>query len=715
VMAGNKRLYNQKLQTGIDGALDIKFAIPGKTSGLAIIATTDTKDKKAVIPIQLNRAENTDIQFMPEGGDLVAGTAAKIGFKAIGEDGRGIDISGGIFNQNQKPVSRFTSTHSGIGSFNMDVMPGESYTAKIIFQGGMVKTVPLPAVKNSGTVLHVTSTAESDSLDVFIAATADIVSAGNSCFLIGKARGIVCYAAVVGFHDGKYLTKKIAKNLFPTGITHFILMTAKEEPLNERLVFINRGDNLNISLNTGKAVHDTRDSIGVKLKITDADGKPVTGSFSMAVTDDAQVKADSLNNENILSRFLLTSDIKGYIEQPGYYFSANKAAVWNDLDNLLLTQGWVNYDLKQAPKFEAEPEFKVSGRITNAFNKTLKGTQVLLLSKSPQVIKDTLTGADGRFSFTRFPRVDTPVFIVQAVNKRGKSFNVIVNVDDVKAPDYTKTMFPPLAPWYVNSDTTLLNYAKTNKVAKQQEYAPDGGHILKEVKITAKKIVKDSQNLNGPGNADIVLDEKEVEKQGKKTFLDVLLEKVKGFRLGYKKGVPFYKVDGLFTWFIMDGYDLKTVIHPDTSDDVIAYLKNHTAEDIKGIEVMTTSKNAMSYYRRFCPDCELGSIAFIEITTRSGHGPIIDNTPGVYLYKPMPISWPRQFYKPKYIVKDATNKIPDLRSTITWEPNIVTNANGEASVSFYSAGNASTYTMIVEGTDMNGNLGYTVKKLSIKK
>jgi len=714
VMAGSKRLYNQKLGTGVDGALDVNFTVPEKASNLAIVATSDTKDKKVVIPIQLNRAENADIQFMPEGGSLVAGLVAKIGVKVVGEDGKGINLAGGIFNQKQMPVARFMTTHNGMGSFNLDVMPGETYTAKIIFPGGIVKIVQLPAVKSSGTVLHVMNTAESDSLDVAIAATADIATAGNSYFLIGKARGIVCYAAVVSFRDGRYVFKKIAKSLFPSGITHFVLMTPKEEPLNERLVFISHADNLSISLNTGKTVYDTRDSIGIKMRIADANGNPVTGSFSMAVTDDAQVKADSLNNENILSRFLLASDIKGYVEQPGYYFSTNKPTVWNDLDNLLLTQGWVNYDLKQPPKFEAEPELKVSGHITNAFNKSLKGTHVLLLSKSPAIVKDTLTGADGRFSFTRFPRVDTPLFIVQAVNKRGKSFNVMVNIDELKPPD-AKTLFPPLAPWYVNSDTTLLNYAKTNKVAKQQEYAPDGGHILKEVKITAKKFVKDSQNLNGPGNADIVLDEKEIEQQGKKTFLDVLLEKVNGFRLKYKKGVPYYAVDGLGAWFIMDGYDLTTVIHPDTTDDVIAYLKNHTAEDIKGIEVITTSKNVMSYYRRFCPDCQLGSVAFIEITTRSGHGPIIDNTPGVYLYRPLPISWPKQFYKPKYLVKDATGKIPDLRSTITWEPNIVTNANGEASVSFYSAGSASTYTVIVEGTDLNGNLGYTVKKLTIKK
>ena len=111
-------------------------------------------------------------------------------------------------------------------------------------------------------------------------------------------------------------------------------------------------------------------------------------------------------------------------------------------------------------------------------------------------------------------------------------------------------------------------------------------------------------------------------------------------------------------------------------------------------------------------DSIINDYAFVEITTRSGHGPIIDNTPGMYLYKPLAITWPKQFYKPKYLVNETVKHSPDLRSTIDWEPSVTTNGNGEATVSFYSADQPLKYTVIVDGCDMNGNLGY--KTASIK-
>ncbi len=106
---------------------------------------------------------------------------------------------------------------------------------------------------------------------------------------------------------------------------------------------------------------------------------------------------------------------------------------------------------------------------------------------------------------------------------------------------------------------------------------------------------------------------------------------------------------------------------------------------------------------------------FIEITTRSGHGPFFDNTPGMYLYKPLAISWPRQFYKPKYLVMDTAKRSLDLRSTISWEPNIITDEDGKATVWFYAADKPSTYTITIEGTDFNGGLGYKRQKITISK
>ena len=92
-------------------------------------------------------------------------------------------------------------------------------------------------------------------------------------------------------------------------------------------------------------------------------------------------------------------------------------------------------------------------------------------------------------------------------------------------------------------------------------------------------------------------------------------------------------------------------------------------------------------------------------------------TAGVVSYKPMPFSLPKKFYSPRYGVKETQNTLPDLRSTIHWEPNIVTDENGKATVSFFSSDHPTKYTVIIEGSYMQGNVGTTLKYsfIEIKK
>jgi hypothetical protein len=719
VMSGTKNLYKQKVQTGENGQVDVNFTIPEKSSKVVIVAESEQKDKKAVIPVTVNRPEKTDLQFLPEGGNLVAGLPAHIGFKAIGEDGKGVDLSGIITDHDQRQVASFKSLHNGMGSFYIQVQSGESYIAKVTLPGGAIKEYPFPIIKSSGTVLQVKNQVESDSLEVFVATADNIAKTNTSYFLIGKARGTTCYAAIISFHDVNYIHRKIAKSLFPSGITHFILMTNKYQPMNERLVFIDHHDNLNIKMITNLTEYNPRDSIGLHMEVTDNTGKPVPGSFSLAATDDAQVRTDTLNNDNIITRMLLTSDLKGYVENPGYYFQQN-ANNRQALDNLLLTQGWIRYDLQPPSDIQYQPEhdFEVRGKVSNVFSKAVKGTHVILFSKSPAILMDTVTNSDGQFIFHDFPKVDTAIFVLKAVNKKGKSFNVNINVDEVKPPVFDRSEIPRITPWYVNSDTTLLNYTRTNAQLQLQMISPTGKHVLKEVKIFGKKTVKGSQNLNGPGEADLVLDEKFMEASGAKSFLQLLQENVKGFYETIVFSPPHgvirvYYINRRFAYFLVDGVPLWN--YGDSIDYTQGYLLSHDARDIKGIEVLTSGQYALKYHSRYFQETAPDNDAFIEITTRGGHGPLIDNTPGMYLYRPLALSWPKQFYKPKYAVNDTTKHLPDLRSTIAWEPNIITDADGKATIWFYAADKPTTYTIIMEGTDSNGNLGYKRQGITINR
>jgi hypothetical protein len=727
VMDGKHTLFKDKAITGMDGSINVNFDLPDNTSikNLAIQAQQISKipdeAPTLTIPVTINRAENTDLQFMPEGGNMVVGIKSKIGFKAISEDGKGIPVSGQIYNSKQQQVAIFKTTHAGMGNFELKPLPGETYTAKIISPAGISKIYTLPAVKQAGTTLKVTHSG-TDSLQITITKTPGLADGTDSkaYYLIAQARGIVCYAAIAPFKEESVIKKTIATKLFPSGITRFTLTSANQQPLNERIVYIDHQDNLQVNITTAKPSYITRDSVALNIQVADKTGKPVQGTFSLAVTDNSQVRTDSTGN-NMINNLLMTSDLKGTVEEPGYYLENNTPQKEADLDNLMLTQGWVGYDWKQifapvltVPTYPAEAEFTVTGRVTNIFNKPVKGSGVMLYSKRPLLFRDTVTDKNGVFVFKGIFPVDTAVFKVQAVNKKGKSFNVGITANEFINPTFS--IPEPVTPWYVNSDTLLLNNGNT-KIAQQKAVSNyrGEGNLLKEVTIKDKRIIRGTKNLNGPGEADIILDEEEVKKFTHLSLYELLQQKFpnKTYHEMRGGGQRVYHLFNHIINLIIDGVYIRALgLTPDL------YMEGLFAEDIKGIEIMRTSTYALAYDPEFIRKQFFLTDRFIpiylEITTYSGNGAFINNVPGSYLYRTTPFSLPKQFYAPKYTVKNSNIAFgTDLRSTIHWEPNIITDAEGKATVSFYSADKATPYTIILEGTDMIGNFGYKRQQLKV--
>ncbi|WP_462228595.1 hypothetical protein [Mucilaginibacter sp.] len=777
IMQGNKNLSRDKVTTGLDGSLEVNFELPSSENAknnFFITAQDITKGTTAAavsIPIILNRLENTDVQFMPEGGSLVAGIKTKVGFKAIGEDGKGTAIAGSIVDSRQQVIALFKTSHAGMGSFEFTPNAGETYTAKI---NGINKIYHLPVVNLGGTALSITST--NDSLRITVnrsTATTSAVITAPIYYLIGQSRGVVCYAQAISFDKNGPVAATVATSLFPTGIARFSLINAEHQPVNERQVFINHEDELNLSITTNKLTYTLRDSVALAITVKDKDGKPVKGNFSLAVTDNSQVKTDSLSS-NILNNLLLTDDLKGNIEEPGYYFVNVTPQKATDLDNLLLTQGWIAYDWKEIfyperlqPQFAAEKEFNINGTVSNVFGKPLGKMNVLVFANHPEIIEDVLTDKNGRYNFKGLVQVDTAIFKLQARNRNGKEVNVQLNVDKVKSAVFNPA--PTITPWYINSDSIRLNNNRTKaaQIKAIANYNGDG-HMLNEVIIKEKRSIIGSKNLNGPGEADQIIDQEELDKAGKMTLHDLLLMKIKGIYLGgftpprreygqslqiqgyikkdlmslspteaaiatnaithgrHKPWRQSYLLGGKEICYVIDGIDLDFFYNDsfevptyDTKRFMFMkpYLDYFTAEDITGIELMSSERHTSLYDNEFEPDkARMGrsnAFAYIEITTRSKKGPFMQVTPGTYLYKATPFSLAKQFYSPKYTVKNKTTAVgTDMRSTLFWEPNVITDGDGKATISFFSADKPSAYTVIVEGTDQNGNLGYKRQKIN---
>ena len=240
------------------------------------------------------------------------------------EDGLGKAIKGVITDESNDEVAKFNSMHLGMGEFNLLPLGGKKYKALITFADGSEKGIDLPAPQAKGYVMHIDN---SDPLfiEVKIEAAKDNLSeqSGGGVSLLGQSGAEIYYAAQSKSQQA-FFTTMIPKSKFPDGIAQFTLFSAKGEPLNERLVFIQNSAKLNLSIDPGGTTFATRGKMKIKVGAKNEQGKPVFGNFSVAVIDETKVPVDETTESTIFSNLLLSSDLKGYIENPNYYFVRSK-------------------------------------------------------------------------------------------------------------------------------------------------------------------------------------------------------------------------------------------------------------------------------------------------------------------------------------------------------------------------------------------------------
>jgi hypothetical protein len=130
--------------------------------------------------------------------------------------------------------------------------------------------------------------------------------------------------AVTWDHAANFVS--LLKDQFPSGVLHLILFDAGMNPVSERLVFINNEDQAQTAYKSDKENYAARSLVKNTITITDHEGEPLTGSFSVSVTSDKEVTPDSTTG--ILTQLLLASDLRGHIENPAYYFQNSTSSSW---------------------------------------------------------------------------------------------------------------------------------------------------------------------------------------------------------------------------------------------------------------------------------------------------------------------------------------------------------------------------------------------------
>ena len=277
------------------------------------------------------QAKKIKLQFFPEGGNRVQGVAQRIAFLLT--DGRGAELTDEIkiFRENGSLQTTADCEHLGMGTFQLPADFGEGGYAEI--KG---KRFDLPAVEEAQQYALQTAP-ESDGVTVYISPspTAEPELLG----LVIHCRDKMCYLDTLTLYH-EPLGLFVPNTVLHGGINRIELINTAGESLCRRLVWKSVPErNLNLNIRQSKKKYNAFSPVALEMDLKDNNGKPVAATFSLSVRDDAGdlVRA---NTPSAGADILLSSELKGYIHQPDFYFEADDAAHQRALDLLLLVQGW---------------------------------------------------------------------------------------------------------------------------------------------------------------------------------------------------------------------------------------------------------------------------------------------------------------------------------------------------------------------------------------
>ncbi|NJK98103.1 MAG: TonB-dependent receptor plug domain-containing protein [Bacteroidales bacterium] len=284
------------------------------------------------------------IQFFPEGGNLVYGLQCRVAFKAANKLGLGVPVTGEIYDDTGNRISRFEAKHAGMGSFLFTPEAGRKYYSKVTFGTNEAAKFELPVPIVNGYSLMVNANA-GDQIRINIQSNngnqAD--EKDNDIIILGQSRGEVKYMSKA-VYKGKPINLNIPKKSFPAGIAQITLFNGKGEPACERLVFIHPKE---VASLTKMEVNKTENSndIVYAINLKKADGSPSGGNLSFSVSENLDQKFSW--RENILSNILLTSDLKGRVENAYEYFDESNPEAALNLDYVMMVNGWRRFVWKE--------------------------------------------------------------------------------------------------------------------------------------------------------------------------------------------------------------------------------------------------------------------------------------------------------------------------------------------------------------------------------
>ncbi len=621
-------------------------------------------------------AHQYDIQFFPEGGNLVNNISSKVAFKGTNEHGRGIDFNGVILDNGDTLLS-FKPQHAGMGSFTFTPLPNHIYKASIKLSSGENVLKALPTAYSSGDVLNVV-----DSADKIKAVVQSDLLSGHEVFLFVHSGDDSMLSLGRFLQDGK-ATFIFDKAMLGNGISHLTIFNELRQPVCERLYFKKPEKELAIKLNADQSNYSRRNDVNLNIAVENDDQEMDSVSLSMSV-----VRLDSLQSNDdpsIDSYLLLTGDLKGFVEDPGYYFMKDDAETKIAIDNLMLTNGWRRFKwenlLKNTkPFFAFIPEY--NGPIIQA-------KVVSTLTGNPTNNIETFISVPGfAADFNSFVSDEGGLVKYELKNVYGEQEIILqsnIRRDSIYKFDYVdpfsnKFSDAPLPEFSFRQETA--NALREESISMQVQNIYSG----KNIKVFLKPQV-DSTPFYVNADASYLLDN-----YTRFTTIEEILRE-------YVTLVDVRKREGRFHYDVFDN-----ATNQSFNSDPLVLLDGVPMFDLNNfmlVDPLKLQKLDVLNRKYFLGNSSFNGI--LSWSSYKGNLADADLSNHVTTIDYDGLQMEREFYSPVY-ENDAelSSHIPDFRNVLSWFPHIKIATGGSQKIHFYTSDLPGKYLVMVQGISASG-------------
>lgn len=618
-----------------------------------------------------------DVKFFPEGGALINIPHQNVAFKAQGADGFSKEIEGFLFNSKGDTLTNFRSEHNGMGIFTMNPVNNETYYVTVRTNDSITKRFDLPAIEPKGISIAMSHYKQEIRYEI---QKTEATEWPQKLFLLAHTRGKL---AILQPINPKRTFGKMNDSLFTEGITHFMLIDEQGNALSERLIFVPDHKPNQWQITTDQPTYGKREKVSLQIAAKDSEGNPVEGTFSVSITDRKSIQPDSLT-DNILSNLLLTSDLKGYVEDPAFYFLNQDARTLRSIDYLMMTHGWRRHKMENVLRTPSlnftnyiEKGQTISGRIMGFFGANVKKGPICVLAPKYNIIATTETDEKGQFIVNTSFR-DSTTFLVQARTKKGFA-GVDILMDPPQYPVATHK-----APYFNGATTFMEDYLMNTR----DQYYMEGGmrvYNLKEVTVTAKRERPSSKSIYTGGINTYTVEEDRLQGYGQTAF-------------DAASRLPSVTITNGSEIHIRNNSEPAIIVIDDiVYEDASDILKDIQVSDMSSISLLRGADAVI-----LGPRASGGAVV---ITLKDPRNLTARPAQGIITYTPLGYSESVEFYHPTYDTPEKKNaQRSDFRSTVYWNPELRLDAEGKATIEYYTPDSTAPEDIIIEGVDKNGKV-----------